>query len=184
MRVILFLAAALFAAAPAFGQATRPAADQNASNWDVFQRLYPPRAIKAREQGVVGFRVSIDAKGAVTDCQVIQSSGHPLLDQETCKLITLNAEFAPESGLSGSQVRTRDGVITWKLPNSGAVLNVPQATAAGSSPEKVVCKKFVRTGTVASAERTCMTEREWARQSDDGKSTWQDAQGQGFTHGN
>src|SRR5690242_16258814 len=93
MRAFLLVAAGLLATTPAFGQAADPKAAQNASNWDIFQKLYPPRAIKAREEGAVGFVVMIDAKGAVTQCQVTKSSGHPLLDQETCNIITLHAEF-------------------------------------------------------------------------------------------
>jgi len=171
------------ASSPVFAQVPSPQAAQSASNWDVFQKLYPPRAIKAHEEGAVGFLVTIDAKGAVTGCQITRSSGHPLLDQETCKLITLNAEFNPEAGLSGSQSRTREGMIKWKLPDSKTALNAPQAIAANSAPEKVICKKSVRTGTAAAAERTCMTEREWARHGDEDRSAWQEVQGKGFTNG-
>jgi TonB family protein len=143
-----------------------------AANWNIFQKLYPPRAIAAREEGAVGFRVTIDAKGLVTGCEVTHSSGHPLLDQETCKIITMNAEFKPEPGLSGSQVRTRDGVIAWKLPDSKTALNAPKAVA-------------VRTGTVAAVERTCMTKRQWARQTDEERDMWEEIQGKkGSTHGN
>ncbi|MEA3067997.1 MAG: periplasmic protein TonB, partial [Sphingomonadales bacterium] len=149
------------------------------------QKLYPPRAIKAREEGAVGFRVTIDAKGAVTGCEVTHSSGHPLLDQETCKIITLNAEFQPEPGLSGSQVRTREGVIAWKLPDSKVALSAPQALASASELDKVVCKKSVRIGTVAGVERTCMTRREWARQTDEEREMWDEIQGRkGATKGN
>jgi TonB family protein len=177
----LIIAAGLIAAVPAFAQAPAPNAAQNAANWNIFQKLYPPRAIAAREEGAVGFRVTIDAKGLVTGCEVTHSSGHPLLDQETCKIITMNAEFKPEPGLSGSQVRTRDGVIAWKLPDSKTALNAPKAVADPSD----VCKKSVRTGTVAAVERTCMTKRQWARQTDEERDMWEEIQGKkGSTHGN
>jgi TonB family protein len=184
MRAFLLVAAGLLAMTPAFGQAADPKAAQNASNWDIFQKLYPPRAIKAHEEGAVGFLVTIDAKGAVTQCQVTHSSGHPLLDQETCNLITLHAEFNPQSGLSGSQVRTREGLITWKLPDSKTVLNAPQAIAANAAPEKVICKKSIRTGTVAGTERTCMTQVEWSRLSDEERAHFEDIRSKGFTRGN
>jgi len=184
MRAFLLVAAGLLAMTPAFGQAADPKAAQNASNWDIFQKLYPPRAIKAHEEGAVGFLVMIDAKGAVTQCQVTHSSGHPLLDQETCNLITLHAEFNPQSGLSGSQVRTREGLITWKLPDSKTVLNAPQAIAANAAPEKVICKKSIRTGTVAGTERTCMTQVEWSRLSDEERAHFEDIRSKGFTRGN
>jgi TonB family protein len=183
MSVRLWLIVASLISGPAFAQAANPTAAQ--SNWDVFMKLYPRRALAAHEEGSVGFRVTIDKQGTVTGCQVTRTSGHPLLDQETCTLITLNAEFQPEEGLSGSQVRTRDGVINWKLPSGTAQLAAPQAIASADAPEKVICKKTVRTGTLAGFERTCMTQREWTRQSDEAKEMWGEAQGKkGATNGN
>jgi TonB family protein len=181
----LVIASALLAAAPAVAQSDPQTAARNADNWAVFQQLYPARAIAAHEEGAVGFKITIDRSGAVTGCQVTHTSGHPLLDQETCNLITLHAEFKPEEGLSGSQVRTREGVIAWKLPGSSTSLAAPQVMASNDANEKVVCKKTVRTGTLAAFERTCMTQREWARQSDNERETWQEVQGKkGSTSGN
>lgn len=186
MRVrSLILAAGLLLAVPAFAESPDPkAAAQNASNWDVFLKLYPKRALAAREEGAVGFRVTIDGKGSVTGCEVTHSSGHPRLDQETCNLVTLHAEFSPEQGLSGSQARTREGVIAWKLPDRKTALAAPTAMS-NSALDKVVCKKSVRTGTIAGTERTCMTQREWARQSDEERAMWEEMQGKkGSTSGN
>lgn len=181
----LILGSVLLAAAPVYAQSAETQAAQNKTNWDIFLKLYPPRALAAHEEGAVGFKVTIDKKGTVTDCQVTHSSGHALLDQETCTLITLNAEFKPEEGLSGSQVRTRDGMITWKLPTSTTQLAAPQALAANTGPEKVICKKTVRTGTVAATERTCMTQRDWDRQSAEEREAWGELQGKkGSTSGN
>jgi TonB family protein len=178
------IVASLLSASPVLAQASDPKAAQNAANWDVFQKLYPPRALAAHEEGAVGFKVTIDDKGAVTECQVTQSSGHPLLDQETCNLITLHAQFKPEEGLSGSQVRTSAGVIAWRLPNGQATLASPTTLASASAPDKMVCKKTVRTGTIAGVERTCMTQRDWASQSDQEREEWQEIQGKkGSTSG-
>ena len=183
VRSLLILASAL-AAAPVFAAEADPGAAQNATNWEIFQKLYPRRAMAAREEGAVGFKVTIDAKGTVTECQVTHSSGHSLLDQETCTLITLNAEFKPEAGLSGSQVRTREGVIAWKLPDSTTQLTAPKAVATNNAPEKVICKKSIRTGTIGGVERTCMTRRDWARQTDELKQPWEELQGRkGVTNG-
>src|SRR5690348_36 len=136
----LMVATGLLVAAPVCAQAADTQAAQNKTNWDIFQKLYPPRALAAHEEGAVGFKVTIDKQGTVTDCQVTRSSGHPLLDQETCKIITLNAEFKPEEGLSGSQARTREGMIAWKLPSSTKQLGTPTALASNAAPEKVICK--------------------------------------------
>ena len=179
------IAAGLLAAAPAFGQAPDPQAALNKTNWDIFLKLYPPRARAAGEEGAVGFKVTIDKQGTVTQCEVTHSSGHPLLDRETCTLITLHAEFQPEQGLSASQVRTREGLIAWKLPDSKTTLSAPQALASTSELDKVVCKKSVRIGTLAGVERTCMTRRDWARQTDEEREMWDEVQGRkGATKGN
>jgi hypothetical protein len=107
-----------------------------------------------------------------------------LLDAETCKIITLNAQFKPEPGLGDSQTRTREGVITWKLPNSTALLQAPRAVAAVDAPDPVICKKVLKTGTLAGYERTCMTQSDWNLQSDQGNEMWGDVQGKkGSSHG-
>ena len=81
-------------------------------------------------------------------------------------------------------MRTHEGLITWKLPASTAQLSAPQAIAS-SALDKVVCKKSVRTGTLAGFERACMTQREWNRTSDEEKQPWEEMQGKkGFTSGN
>jgi TonB family protein len=171
--------------APAFAQVADPKTTLNVSNWEVFQQLYPRRALAAHEEGAVGFTVTLDSQGSVTSCQVTHSSGHPLLDQETCNLITLHAQFKPDPGLSPSQVRTTQGVINWKLPASLTVLPPPMPVTEAVAPEKVVCKKTVRTGTLAGFERTCMTQREWNRQSDEAKQVWDEVQGRkGSSKGN
>ncbi len=184
--VLRFLSkAALLLLVPAVAQASDPKRTVNVSNWDVFQKLYPRRAIAAHEEGTVGFLVTLDSQGSVTACQVTHSSGHPLLDEETCKIITMNAQFKPDPGLSPSQVRTSEGVITWKLPASTTVLAPPTPVAAADAPEKVICKKTVRTGTLAGFERTCMTQRQWDKQSDETKQVWDELQGRkGSTKGN
>ena len=179
----LIVAAGMFAAVPVFAQAADTKAAQNAANWDVFQKFYPARALAAHEEGAVAFKVTLDSKGLVTGCEVTHSSGHPLLDQETCNVITLHAVFNPDLGISASQVRTSNGIIAWKLPGSTSQLASPQQLQA-SELDKVVCKKSIRTGTLAAVERTCMTVREWARQSDEQKQVWDELQGRkGSTKG-
>lgn len=174
------IVAALSAAS--FAQAADRAA-QNAQNWEIFQKLYPARAIAAKEEGAVGFKVTVDGKGYVTECKVTHSSGHPLLDAETCNLITMHAEFKPLPGQSASQARTSEGVIAWKLPGSTAALTAPKVMAS-SDLDTVVCKKAIRTGTIGGVERTCMTKREWGRQTDELRQPWEELQGRkGMTNG-
>lgn len=184
----LIIAGGLLAAAPAFAQAPSPqaaTAAQNDAMWNVFLKLYPARALKAHEEGAVGFLVTLNNKGDVTNCQVTHSSGHPLLDGETCRIVTLNAEFKPDSTLSASQTKTYWGLINWKLPNSASATSAPQAVISSSAPEKVICKKTVKTGTLSGFERACMTPSQWAKQSDEQKEPWAEIQGKkGSTSGN
>jgi protein TonB len=108
--------ACLLAAPAALAQPADQKAGQNALNWEIFQKLYPKRAIAAREEGAVGFVVDLDSKGEVTRCKVTHSSRHPLLDEETCQLVTLHAQFTPDPALGPSQTKCLQGLIAWMLP--------------------------------------------------------------------
>lgn len=180
LRIVL-AAAVLGASTPDSAPAPAPAQTVT-TNWDIFQKLYPARAIAAHEEGLVGFLVTLDNQGAVRRCQVTHSSGHPLLDEETCKLITMNALFKPDPGLSPSQTKTSEGVINWRLPATVATPPAPKPVAVSAAPEQMVCKKNVRIGTLAAVERTCMTPSEWSKQSDAQKQFWDEQQGRkGYT---
>jgi TonB family protein len=184
-RSVLAAAAVMFVV-PTLAKSQEAKAARETLNWDILQKLYPRRALLAREEGAVGFTVTLDNKGEVTGCQVTHSSGHPLLDEETCKIITMNAQFKPDFNLGPSQIRTHEGMIAWKLPatEATAVLAPPQPMSVPDAPEKIVCKKTVRAGTLAGFERTCMTPTEWAKQSDRQKEPWADVQGKkGSTSG-
>ena len=173
----LVIIAGVFAAAPLVAQSSDTKASRDALNWDIFQKLYPPRALAAHEEGAVGFTVTLNNKGDVTDCQVTHTSGHPLLDEGTCKVITMNAVFKPDPNLGPSQTKTHEGLITWKLPQWATSLAPPKPVAPAAAPEKMVCKKVLRVGTLADYERTCMTPTEWAKQSDDMKQPYDEMQG-------
>jgi len=185
-RNALLLAIGMIAAVPALANAPDAKAARDAANWDTLLKLYPPRALAARQEGLVGVRVTLDSKGAVKACEVTHSSGHKLLDEETCNLITLHVEFgAPREPMAASQTITKEGVINWRLPNSTAALNAPKAVAAAAAPEKIICKKTVRTGTLSGFDRTCMTAKEWGRMTDDMRENWNELQGRkGSTSGN
>jgi TonB family protein len=174
----LLCATALAVAIPAASAETPDMkAARESANWEIFQKLYPARAIAAREEGAVGFTVTLDNNGEVTRCQVTHSSGHPLLDNETCQLITLHAQFKPDTTLTASQTRSHEGLIAWKLPATMTALAAPKPIAVASAPERIVCKKTLKAGSLAGFERTCMTPTEWAKQSDEQKQPWEDLQG-------
>jgi len=182
-RAYLLICAAL-AAVPASAQLAAPKSAQDDLNWSIFEQLYPRRALEAREEGAVAFTVTLDNKGEVTRCQVTHTSGHPLLDQETCQIVTLHAQFKPDPNLGPSQTKTHDGIIAWKLPASLTTLQRPKPVSAAAAPEKIICKKTLRAGTLAGFERTCLAESEWAKQSDNMKQPYEDLQGKkGSTSG-
>jgi TonB family protein len=180
------LVAGLAAAVPALAQAPDPSATRNAMNWETLVKLYPPRALAAREQGLVGFIVRLDSKGHPTECRVTHSSGYPLLDQETCQLITLHAVFKPAAGLSGSQASTHQGVINWKLPATAASAPVaaPKPVKVADAPEKVVCKRVPRTGSNVGTERVCLRRSDWAKAADEARKEWEETRSKGMTSGN
>ena len=56
---------------------------------------YPPRALREMRGGSTGFRLTVDATGKATGCDVTSSSGSPDLDQATCQYATRRARFSP-----------------------------------------------------------------------------------------
>jgi transmembrane sensor len=147
---------------------------RDARNWSVLHKLYPPRALAAREEGMVGFKVKIDASGSPTECKITHTSGHPLLDLETCQLIMLHATFKRPEGLSPSQERLYEGVVNWKLPTTPleSVPPAPKPIAEASAPEELVCKRIPKTGSIAAYERKCMTRSEWQRATSETTKSW------------
>jgi TonB family protein len=193
---------ALALAAPAAPQAN-PAADtaaaaeaaeiaqmtRNAKNLNVLHSFYPKRALAAGEQGQVGFKVTLDVEGHPTSCQVTRSSGYPLLDEETCRLITINAVFKRHNSSveTRSGTSTHEGVIKWELPPNAAALAAPPppapVTTATAVPEKLVCRRTRATGAIARYERVCATPAEWGRAAHESREFWENNRKRGFTGG-
>lgn len=162
-------------------QATKAERDRQLSEV-VFQN-YPPRALAAGEEGPVFFKVTLDKDAHPTTCEVTHGSGHPLLDEETCNLVVQHAVFNSARDANGRLTReTTEGVVNWTIPgHTPAAINMTPAAIA-SRPEKQVCRKTLRAGTLSSFERTCMTPSEWAKQSVEQKQPFEDMQGKkGFT---
>jgi TonB family protein len=165
----------------------------NARNWDVMLSQYPARAREAREQGPVGFRVTLDREGYATECEVTSSSGYPLLDNETCRMIMTRGEFR---GITDEQGRRAggvfQGVLNWKLPppTAGAAVTAPPPAPAKAGPAqaggggKLICRRKLRTGSLAQFERTCLTKEDWERYTANERAFWEEVQSKGHTHGN
>ena len=162
-------------------------AARQAANMDTLMAYYPPQAKAAGEQGLVAFSVSLDRDGHPTSCQVTHSSGSRTLDEATCPVLLAHAEFAPDVNAAGTRVAgTHQGVINWQLygyPPS-APLVAPIVVASNKAPDKMVCHRTVRTGTIADYERICMTAAEWKRGADEVKHDWEEISRRAKTDGN
>lgn len=153
-------------------------------NGEFIFRQYPPRAKAAGEQGPVRFRAEVDAKGNVMSCNVIGSSGYRRLDDETCEMIIDHATFKPTFDSEGkAREAIHDGIVNWRLP--GATPASAPKVAAADNPDKIICKRVPKTGSLVTHSRLCMTAREWEHKSDQFQDDWGSLQGRyGSTHGN
>ncbi len=56
---------------------------------------YPDAAAQRNQQGTCLVRITVDRKGNVTDIQLLESSGHRALDEETIRAIRKGATYGP-----------------------------------------------------------------------------------------
>lgn len=78
---------------------------------------YPRAALRAEQTGDVLFTLSIDAAGIPTDCQLVGSSGVPILDTTTCALTMARARFKPARDAAGVPMASRwKNMIRWAIP--------------------------------------------------------------------
>ena len=184
MARLVFLSALLIgAAAPVLAGPSPQAAVRNANNFDVILSQYPERARAAGEQGAVGFQVTVDRQGNASACQVTHTSGHPRLDSETCELILKRGSFRAVRNAEGRRGDTvHQGVINWRLDGKADAAPLVAVVAASKNlPEKKICRRRVRTGSLADVERRCATQADWDRMSQRTQAEWGALQG---THGN
>lgn len=86
------------------------------SNW-VTTNDYPASDLRAENQGRTAYRLNIDARGAVTDCTVTSTSGHPGLDRATCETVKRRAKFEPATDQTGARTSgSYTGSVTWQIP--------------------------------------------------------------------
>ncbi len=74
------------------------------------RKVYPPEARKARQQGVVTVRFTVDRNGSVSGTSIKRSSGHDILDQATLDLLQ---RVAPLPRMPSSMQRES---VTLSLP--------------------------------------------------------------------
>jgi len=65
---------------------------------------YPIEAQRKGEEGTVQARLDVDARGRVSRCTVIRSSGSVSLDSATCRILERRARFTPARDVNGKAV--------------------------------------------------------------------------------
>lgn len=95
----------------------RRAAPKNSTAQWVTTNDYPTSDLRGEHQGTTGYRLLIDASGAVSDCAVTSSSGWPGLDKATCEKVKRRARFEPASDETGARTAgSYSGSVTWRIP--------------------------------------------------------------------
>ena len=92
----------------------KPASPRNNPGSWATPNDYPSRALREEREGTTGFRVTIDERGRVSNCQVTSSSGHADLDAATCKNVTRRARFRKPSDGYGNTYSNR---VRWVIPD-------------------------------------------------------------------
>ena len=161
MLILIIAVAAITSAAPPPAPGSRSAANSN-----FMKENYPRKALERGEQGKVAFEVAIEADGFLRSCKVVQSSGFATLDRGTCEFLVAHAKFPVTKTANGQAVgAVHQGSINWRLPDPSRAAAVA-TPAAATAPLELVCKRFRKSGTKVAYVRQCLTESEWAIQSD------------------
>ena len=99
---------------------------------------YPPEAKAQGLQGRTEFKLNIDSQGRITECDIAQSSGSPLLDSTTCALLVTNGRFAPARDPSGRAVPgVWQSAMVWKLANAAPDILEGYSGQQGKSPAEI-----------------------------------------------
>lgn len=92
----------------------------DADRWVGFDD-YPLPALRAGQQGQSRLRLRIGRDGVPRSCDIVESSGHAVLDEAGCTALRARARFRPPVDLAGNPVEA-DYVraIRWSLPKIDA----------------------------------------------------------------
>lgn len=83
---------------------TRAAAPVESPGKWVTSRDYPTPLLRRGEQGLVQFRLSVDAQGNATQCHIQKSTRPAGFDEAVCKALMRNARFTPALGAEGRPI--------------------------------------------------------------------------------
>jgi len=103
MKSIWLIAAAClaFGASPALAEKNEPAVPANDPGQWVTPDDYPSYSLYEDEEGTTKFVLRVGKDGLVKGCSIRESSGHTLLDDAACALITERARFRPAKDGNG-----------------------------------------------------------------------------------
>jgi protein TonB len=76
---------------------------------------YPPLSRRLGEQGTLRLKLSITPQGAVADAMVVNSSGHPRLDEAAVDWVKTHWRYQPAMRGPTAVPSTADAVVTFKL---------------------------------------------------------------------
>ncbi|MGK2284862.1 energy transducer TonB [Pedomonas sp. V897] len=76
---------------------------------------YPSASLRAEEEGVTRVRFVVNAEGRVEQCSVVESSGHPRLDERTCELVVRRFRFEPATENGKPVPETRTQSVKWQI---------------------------------------------------------------------
>ena len=114
----LIIAVLLAAPAPVVAQAETAAVAPIVSSQD-----YPASALRAGEEGVVAFRLTVGPDGRAHNCAVTSSSGSAALDNATCRIMLSRARFRAARDVDGRPTTgSFESRLTWRIndpPTSG-----------------------------------------------------------------
>ncbi|MCU6454824.1 energy transducer TonB [Sphingomonas sp. A2-49] len=75
---------------------------------------YPVESLRREEYGIASIRLRVAADGAITGCDVTETSGHPLLDARSCTLYRTRARVAPARDAAGAAIAGElRAVVSW-----------------------------------------------------------------------
>jgi TonB family protein len=80
---------------------------------------YPPEAMRHGWEGDVSADLTINGQGRVSACRIVQSSGHAVLDEATCRLFRERARFNAAHNESGAPIESTFHVrsFKWRIAN-------------------------------------------------------------------
>ncbi len=165
--------AALFAADTPRPQATPTASvapnaesQRAARNAEAIERFYPAESLRRGEEGSVKFRVTLNDKGLIQSCAVIETSGYARLDAATCEVMVATARFRPVREGDERIASVHEGSLAWVLPARLRLAAPPPVTAAAApaANEELVCRRVLKPGSLNIKTKMCLSKADWERQ--------------------